>query len=942
VAPAGSPRGPAPLGLTAHGAVGAEKAPTRRTGIDLIGNAPWGTHFCQFYQTPQDLAEILVPYFKAGLRDNEFCMWITSEPLSVAEARAALAGAMPNADDYIRKGQLEILDYTEWYTAGGRFEAGRVLQGWAEKERRALGRGFDGLRLTGNTFWLEEAQWRDFADYEAAINDVIGQHRMMALCTYSIDKCGAYEILDVVGNHQFALVKQGGQWRIIQNIPQQRAAQAVRRSEERLAHLIHSTAAGLVIYGPDGKVLMANAAAEDILGLAQPELIGKGSADPAWRFLREDGTAMPSEEYPANQVIATGRPIKNQVVGILRPSEREPVWALINSVPTFDAEGRLTQILCTSIDITDRKRAEEALRQARDGLEHQVRERTAALQRLNKTLQMIVDCNEAMVRLVDENDLLREVCRTIVQVGGFRMAWVGFAEQDKAKTVRPVAAVGFEEGYLGSVRISWADNRFGRGPTGTAIRTGQVRMCRNFATDASLAPWRREALKRGYRSSIALPLTFAGRAFGALTIYAEQPEAFDEQQVRALQELADDLAFGIMAFRTQAERDQALRTLEQRGAQLRRLAFDLTQAEQRERQRLARILHDHLQQLLVGAKFNVGVIKTRTNTKVVRQTAQQVVELLDEAIRESRSLCHELSPPVLYEAGLGKAFEWLGRQMLEKHGLRVQVKTEGAVEPMAEPIRIFLFHAVRELLFNAVKHARAARARVHLTSLGSDRVQIVVEDKGAGFNPAQIDSLAVVNSGFGLFSIRERLNILGGSLQIASAPGRGSRFTLVAPLQAPAGVAVAAPEAVAEAAHTIDEATLAPCLAVAADKGRKIRIILADDHKVMRQGLARLLSEQPDIEIVGQAGDGRQAVDLVRDLQPNVVLMDITMPRMGGIQATRIITTHFPNVRVIGLSMHEEADMAAAMCEAGAIAYLNKGDPPKTLLAAIRGSGRAD
>ena len=124
----------------------------RHSGIEVVGDVPWGTHFCQFYETGQDLIEILVPYFHEGLKGNEFCMWVTSEPLQVDQAKAALQAAVPDLDKYIEKGQIEILDYNQWYTKSEKFSADEVLQDWADKLNSALERGYEGLRLTGNTF----------------------------------------------------------------------------------------------------------------------------------------------------------------------------------------------------------------------------------------------------------------------------------------------------------------------------------------------------------------------------------------------------------------------------------------------------------------------------------------------------------------------------------------------------------------------------------------------------------------------------------------------------------------------------------------------------------------------------------------------------------------------------------------------------------------------
>jgi hypothetical protein len=128
----------------------------RKTGIEIIGDVPWATHFCQFYQNKQDLLDLLVPYFKAGLQNNEFCMWVTAEPLTAEDALQAITKSVPDFAKYLKKGQIEILPYDEWYTVGGSFDSRRVLNGWVQKLDDALAKGFNGLRLTGNTFWLEK------------------------------------------------------------------------------------------------------------------------------------------------------------------------------------------------------------------------------------------------------------------------------------------------------------------------------------------------------------------------------------------------------------------------------------------------------------------------------------------------------------------------------------------------------------------------------------------------------------------------------------------------------------------------------------------------------------------------------------------------------------------------------------------------------------------
>ncbi|MDR3677093.1 MAG: PAS domain-containing protein, partial [Acidobacteriota bacterium] len=190
-------------------------------------------------------------------------------------------------------------------------------------------------------------------------------------------------------------------------------------------------------------------------------------------------------------------------------------------------------------DITQRKRVEQELR------------------RVNRALQTISECNQALVRATEESHLLDDICGILVREGGYRMAWVGFGEHDEGKSVRPVAHAGFEEGYLPTANITWADTEHGWGPTGTAIRTGKPVVTRDFGANPSLAAWRQEALQRGYASATALPILVNDQVLGALSIYAKEVDAFDSEEMQLLTELSNDLAYGIQALRTRAEHKRA-------------------------------------------------------------------------------------------------------------------------------------------------------------------------------------------------------------------------------------------------------------------------------------------------------------------------------------------------------------------------------------------------
>ena len=314
--------------------------------------------------------------------------------------------------------------------------------------------------------------------------------------------------------------------------------------------------------------------------------------------------------------------------------------------------------------------------------------------------------------------------------------------------------------------------------------------------------------------------------------------------------------------------------------------------------------------------------------RIYRSSAAELAGLIDDGIETSRSLTAELSPPILKQGGLVPALEWLVKWMRDRHGLMVSLASHGKIESASEEVAILLFQSVRELLFNVAKACGHKNSRVEVMQ-EAGRIQVDVEDEGVGFDPIQLNGKCQ-SKGMGLFGIQERLTYLGGSMEINSAPGRGSRFRLITP-PLPMKTAVSP---IAE--QSIVSVSMASQLKAKAGSEKRIGVILVDDHMVMRQGLAGLLRAEPDIEIIGEASDGQSAIDLTRELRPDVVLMDISMPGMDGIQATRSIHKELPEIRIIGLSMLQEGEQQAAMLEAGAVNYLTKTGPSEALIDAIR------
>jgi PAS domain S-box-containing protein len=365
--------------------------------------------------------------------------------------------------------------------------------------------------------------------------------------------------------------------------------------------------------------------------------------------------------------------------------------------------------------------------------------------------------------------------------------------------------------------------------------------------------------------------------------------------------------------------------LEYRAGQLQKLTLELSEAEDRERKHLAEILHDDLQQILAAAKFHLNVVKNRVkHDPSLQDTVVQIDQMLKDAIDKSRSLSHELSPAVLHHGDLAETLAWLAGQIQSKHGLTVHVESFSKVELQSDALKAFLYKAAQELLFNVVKHARTDEATVRVRRLGRC-ICLSVSDRGRGFDPQELRGTA----GFGLFTIRERIELLGGRMKIKGIKGKGSTFHVVVPDgELLKGDVAAEKEPVAR----VKEGRRAQ------SKGeRRLRVLLADDHKIVREGLMSLLDEECTIEVVGEAANGREAVDLAGRLEPDVIIMDVSMPLINGDEATRQIKKHLPNTRVVALSVYEDAETMEKMREVGAEAYILKTASSEELLAAIRG-----
>jgi DNA-binding CsgD family transcriptional regulator len=218
---------------TAQSAQQNDAAPALRpTGIPVLGDMPWGTHICVFYETKQDLLDTAVCYFEPGLRSNEFCIWAISDPITECDAKDALRRAVPDLDRRLAAGQIEILNGSEWYLEGNRFDLRRIIDGWSGKLGQALARGYDGMRASGNAFWFATNRWKAFFEYEQELDRSLAGRKMIVLCTYSLQASTAVDVLDAARAHQCSIARRNGNWEFLETRELSRTRQEIERLED--------------------------------------------------------------------------------------------------------------------------------------------------------------------------------------------------------------------------------------------------------------------------------------------------------------------------------------------------------------------------------------------------------------------------------------------------------------------------------------------------------------------------------------------------------------------------------------------------------------------------------------------------------------------------------------------------------------------------------------
>jgi signal transduction histidine kinase len=719
-------------------------SPLRPTGIGVVGDMPWGMHFCHFYQTKNDLLDILIPYFKAGLENNEFCMWVISEPISEDEARNALRSAIPETDRHLAAGDIEIIPYSQWYFKDGVLNLSQMATRWKEKLAQALGRGYAGMRVSGNVSWLTSKHWKNFLDYEKALGQAIVNQRIIIMCTYPLEMSKAAKNFDVTGTHQFAIARRGGKWEVADTPALIQARQEVKRLNDELQRGTKGTAQPPTIWSYGVAVLSVTAAL--IIAEFLQRQYDYRPFTPffcAIMFSAWFGGATPGLLAVALSLLS----FHHYFLIPVYPMEKEIPRLIFNA---------LTSFFIVWLGAAQRS-ATESLKRARDVLEGTIQE----LKRTNESLQAEnAERKRADEAVRESQQLLHLVLATLP---------VGVVVTDRA----------------GNIVL---DNAAAKRIWGDIIVSGSERWAQSkgFWHDSG-----KQIAPSDWPSIRALS---EGQAILNKLI---DIETFDGQKkiiqnstvpIRNTERL---IVGAVIVNEDVTERVHAEAALKNSHDQLRAFTARLESLREEERIRIAREIHDDLGQKLTGLKMDlrraerkIEGLESSPAVNSLLDTIVSTTELVDGITASIQEIAANLRPEMLDKLGLNAALHFESRRFQERTGVLCESRLPETELNLSTQVSTALFRIYQECLTNITRHAHATRIQAEL-KLEGGWVNLRVQDNGRGITEAEIAN----PESLGLLGMKERTALLGGEIVFYGDPEGGTIVTVRIPKNGTSGPA---------------------------------------------------------------------------------------------------------------------------------------------------------
>ncbi|MGB8076954.1 MAG: PAS domain S-box protein, partial [Gallionella sp.] len=393
-----------------------------------------------------------------------------------------------------------------------------------------------------------------------------------------------------------------------------------------------------------------------------------------------------------------------------------------------------------------------------------------SIERIGILYKMLSEINSANIHIRERGQLFETACSIAVASGMIRMACISLLDRESGDVVH-VAQAGQVEGYLDRLKINIYDAVSGNGPTGMAIKSGNYVACNDISSDPRMAPWRGEALKRGYRASIVFPLTQSGQIIGAFSLYFHDAGALTDDVTRLLGSLVEDISFTLDFIDESARREQAQN-------ELRELSTFLQSALENERKRIARELHDELGQTMTALHFDLKWLHERIDTrqKEVQARLSSMQALIERTVGTVRRISEDLRPGMLDDLGLAAAIEHHAEKFAAQTGIACDLAMNVSEFDLSDRAATALFRIVQESLTNIARHSGASRATIRLQDMG-DKILLIVQDNGRGLP----DGPPSDKKTYGLMGMRERVRMLEGVMDIFNETGSGVRIETFIP-----------------------------------------------------------------------------------------------------------------------------------------------------------------